>query len=220
MLGGTVLFFMFSQTASHTLSGEILDADSELPIYGATITFNNKTKTLYTTKQFELTKLSQKTGFARIQAPGYFDEPLEVDLPAQKDFRIPLRGKSIPGATGIVVWTHNKGDNIIADIRLVDEQRIAIESFPKLDFTGEASIFENIGSIQSPKRGSIVFQGEVPLYFDPSSSFEKIKGTFARDWIKTSNTSISLGILEFTLYIADNSYSWTLNDFPLKKEVP
>lgn len=199
------------------IEGDVYDAISRLPVYGAKVSYSGRSVMLFTVSRFKLRYHQKTQGLLIVTAPGYHSESRQPSLkgsPVRLD--IPMRGKEIPGLSGILVWGEREMNRLRLDVRLLDAAGMAMEHFPYVELRGEARIFENLGSEASPVRGAVLFDGEPELYWDSSSKLEKLKGVIAYSRIAKPRAGISKGVLDFSLHTAQGRFSWTRADIPLQ----
>lgn len=212
-------FFLILRQETSSISGQIFDAVSGMPVYGARVTFGNKSINLYLSKEFQLTDLPRGKGTLQVTAPGFYEEVQTFILTGKKmDISIPLRGKEVPGLGGVLIWGEWEGDDLRLDIRLTTPEGRGIEYFPALLFDAEVRITENLGTPQAPVGGRLLFDGNPQLYFDPSSKLEKLKCKIQSREIKKPRPGVALGILDFFLHTGQGTFTWTRGDIILAKE--
>ena len=101
--GGAKPVARFELTTGHSLSGRVLDKDSEQPLPGAQLSvqfldddFNTVVPDASATSdargQFRLDTLVEGTYQIEVQAPGHTDASLEVEVPSQQSVSIELEG--------------------------------------------------------------------------------------------------------------------------------
>jgi hypothetical protein len=199
------------------LTGEVADAGNGMAVYGAQVRFGDRSTRLFTAKEFRLTLPDRSPGTLEVQAPGYRDESREV-TPRGRVTRVTvaLQGREVAGLAGILVWGEWEGDTLRLDIRLTGRDGTTIEHVPVLPFRGEVRIAENRGSTDRPVRGTILFEGQPPLTFDPSSRLEKLKCRIGAREMGRPGEGIDTGVLDFTLYTGQGEFSWSRADLPLR----
>jgi hypothetical protein len=214
-----VFLFLFLRQGTSSISGQIFDAGNGMPVYGAKVKFDNKSTTLYLSKEFRLTSLPRGNGILTVTAPGFYEEVRKLTLKGRKmEISIPLRGKEVPGLGGILVWGEWEGDDLRLDLRLTTIEGKGIEYFPALAFGAEVRISENLGTPQAPVRGQLLFDGRPRLYLDLSSKLEKLKCKIRSSEIKAPRPGVVLGVLDFVLHTNQRTFTWVRGDINLEKE--
>lgn len=203
----------------YVLRGTVSDAANGMSVYKARIVFRGRTTTLFTTRSFTLSHLPRGEGVLKVEADGYAPFQKSVVLKGREtDVDVVLQGMDVPGLAGILVWCSWEAEALRIDIRLTDSAGLTLQYFPSLSFTAEALLAVNLGSESSPRQGTLLFKGAVPVSYDPLALLDRLKGRIPRGSIARPPASASLGMLVFTLNTPQGSFHWTRGDVPLKAQ--
>ncbi len=207
------LLLQCSLPGTYTLTGEIFDRSSGMPVYAARVRFDDRSTMLFTTRQFTLRSLSKGTGTLTVSAPGYATQSRRIRL-SRRETRVAigLEGKEVPGLAGVLVWGEKEGDSLRLDIRLLDTQGSVIERFPLLPFRARVKIWENLGSESAPLRGWLLYQGDLEPSFDPASRLDKLRCRIGMRELKTPRAGVQLGVLDVVLHTGQGDFPWTRGD--------
>lgn len=209
------------------LTGEVTDAGSGTPVYGAEVRFGGRSTRLFLSRGYRLTLADRQPGLLTVGAPGYEEVRREV-VPRGKETRvdIALRGKEVPGLAGILVWGDWEEGALRLEVRLVDGAGAGIEHFPALPFEARVRISENRGSADGPRRGAVLYEGRPALSFDPESRLEKLHCRIGAGELGPAAAGIATGMLDFVLRCpsaepgSQGEYGWSRGDLPLRPAGP
>lgn len=211
VLAASRLFVPGTNTVS--LSGQVFDAVSGMPIYGVRITYGNRSTTRYLSKEFKLTSLPKGQGTLKAKAPGYLEAVKKIHINGEKTtVSIALHGKEVPGLGGVLVWGTAEKDGLMLDIRLTTAEGIGIERFPSLSFRSTVMISENLGPPQAPIRGKVLYEGSPKIYFDYASKLEKLKCRIPWSEIREQRSGVNFWVLDFELRTQQGAFHWTRGD--------
>ena len=201
-----------------SLSGQVFDAASGMPVHGVRITYGNRSTTRYLSKEFQLTSLPKGQGILKATAPGYHKAVQKVRINREvTTVSVPLHGKKVPGLGGVLVWGAKEKDGLRQDIRLTTPEGVGIEYFPSLSFRSNVTISENLGTSQIPTRGKHLYEGSPKVFFDYSSKLEKLKCRIPWSEIEEARAGVELGVLDFDLRTEQGTYHWTRGDISVRQ---
>ena len=200
----------------HVLRGTVADAANGMPVHKARVVFGGRTTTLFTTSSFTLSHLPRGEGVLTVDADGYAPWQKRLLVKGRETtIDVRLQGNKVPGLSGILVWCAWEPEALRIDIRLTDAAGMTLRHFPSLPFTGLARLSVNLGSEGSPRPGALLFEGSVPVSYDPLASLDRLKGRIPRGSIARPPASAG-GMLEFTLNTPQGAFRWVRGDVPLR----
>ncbi len=218
--GVLAVLSLFAVGSNHQVQivGTVMDALSDEAIYGVRIAVGGRSTIRYVDKNFKITQLRPGRHIIRASAPGYDTKMEEVNLRRGNNLMaIRLTGKEIPGLDHIIVFADSiESSGIQLEIRFVNQQGIGIRHFPRIPFTMEARLYEQLGSKKKYERGRLIYTGPVKLFWDSKASLGKNKGMIAKEKLRVSpRTEGMLGIIDAILHTGQGDFKDTIAGIPL-----
>ena len=216
-IGLIVVFnIAFSKAKYGTVEGTVTDRLSEGAVWNARITVNGKSTIKYTDTHFVLTGIKPGSYSLDVEAPLYkkYSTTIEVKK-GINNAHISLESTGIPDLSDILAFTESNDKGIQVEIRLLDDDKIAITNYPSIPATLDVALFARIGNEENYRKGRLIFEGPVDLFWDSSVELAKNKAIIPWDSIQVDEKIEKYGVLDVVFKTDQGTFDYVVKDVEL-----
>jgi hypothetical protein len=215
-----IIAVYFTTTTNYgILQGKVVDEYSQDVVKKLHLTIDGKSDILFMSKDYRITRIPPGKHTFKAEAPYY--EGFSQDIGIKKGINVldfAMKGKEIPGLSGIICFADPTEQGIEVEIRFKNEQGQGISDYPALPLTLEGKLYVREGDENNYNRGRKLFEGPMKLFWDPTSYLARNKAIIPWSTIEINPESEKFGIMELVLTTPQGVFEDTIENVELSKK--
>ena len=219
-IGLIVVFnIAFSKAKYGTVEGTVINRLSKAAVWNARIKVDGKSTIKYTDTRFVLTGIKPGSYSLDVEAPAYKKHSSTIEVKKGINIaHISMESTGVPGLSDIIAFTESNDKGIQVEIRLLDDEKIAITNYPAIPATLDVALFVRIGSEENYRKGRLIFEGPVDLFWDSEVELAKNKAIIPWDSIQVDEKTEKYGVLDIVFKTDQGTFNYVVKEVELFKQ--
>lgn len=190
------IFLVTRGTETSIVRGDVVDARSREPVYGARVATADKVTFVFFDSSFELTGIPSGNHALEVDALGYAPYRKQVQISQRThEYEIALEGTHIPGLVRVYAFTESGPRGIDVEVRFANADNLSILYYPLLEISLKARIYveENVPQV--------IYDGPLKVTWQQERDPWKYWGHLSWDELDKNRLDEKYGIMELEVFI-------------------